>query len=126
MAKNNSINREKGYRKRFLTKIGDRYLIKRVEEIVAFYTEDKLTYLVTKEQGRQYLVDYSLNDLDGGLLDPTQFYRINRQYVISIEYILELKNYPNRRLKVETSVPLKSELVVSRDRVSLFKEWLNQ
>ena len=72
------------------------------------------------------MIEYTLDELEGKLLDPKHFFRINRQYIISIDDIESIKSYANRRLKVELYTSVKSELIVSRDRVAEFKLWINQ
>ncbi len=114
------------FKKRFLVKLGDRMQIINVSEIAVFHTEGKLTYIISNTQGRTFLIDNSLEELDENLLDPVKFFRVNRQYIISIDEIHSIKSYYNRRLKVELKTPINDTIVVSRDRVSDFKKWLNQ
>ena len=59
------------------------------------------------------------------MLDPKDFYRLNRSYIIHINAIEEVLVYSNSRLKVLPKVKFDQEMIVSRDKVSNFKDWLS-
>ncbi len=59
-------------------------------------------------------------------IDPSLFFRINRKQIVSIDCIEKISNYFNNRLKLELNPTSKEEVIVSRNRVKLFKNWLNQ
>ena len=111
------------YKKRFLTKSGDqlRYII--VNEIAYFEFEDGLVFahLFSKERA---IIDQSLDDLNE-LLDPLEFFRINRKTMVNLKSIQKIHPYFNRRLSVYLD-PGKNNAIVSRERVQAFKEWLDQ
>ncbi|MCB0642993.1 MAG: LytTR family transcriptional regulator DNA-binding domain-containing protein, partial [Phaeodactylibacter sp.] len=75
--------------------------------------------------GKKHVLDYTLDQLET-LLDPQQFFRINRQLIIAIEAIRNIHLYFNSRLKLDLHPPLEEEAVVSRDRVPSFKAWLDR
>ena len=72
------------------------------------------------------MIDHTLEELEGFLLDPTDFFRINRKFIVSINAIKELKSYLNNRLEVFLNVDSDMDMIVSREKVSSFKKWLNQ
>lgn len=113
-----------GYKKRFLAKIGDKFKSKSIEMIAYFYAEGKTVYLVSKSQ-RKYIIEHSLDQLEKEHLDPDRFYRINRKFILSIDAIDEVRNYVNSRLKVVLTIPCELDMIVSREKVVDFKNWLN-
>src|SRR5690606_2286522 len=86
------------YKKRFLVKFGQRMLFKNAEDIAYLHAEDKICHIVEKVTCKKYMIDHTLEELDDGLLDPQAFFRINRQYLINITSIREVKSYYNNRL----------------------------
>jgi DNA-binding LytR/AlgR family response regulator len=80
---------------------------------------------VRTESGKKHPIDYTLEQLEG-LLDPKKFFRINRKAILSIGSILKIAPYFNNRLFLETSPPAPFDLIVSRDRVNDFKNWLDR
>jgi len=93
-----------------------------IEEVVYFYTEDKATFLCTKD-ARRFVVDFNLDTLDS-ILDPKIFFRINRQFIISIHSIAEMFAYSKSRVLIKLNPPAKHETIVSTERSADFKHWL--
>jgi len=60
------------------------------------------------------------------MVDPGQFFRINRNYIVSIGSIADIFSYSASRLKLRLNVPTSEELIVSREKVAEFKEWLDR
>lgn len=115
----------KQYKSRFLIKIGTKYRSVSINEIRFFYVSEKSTFLKTAE-GRSYGIDYSLDKLQP-LLDPAQFYRLNRNCLINISSIRDMQSYSSSRLQLIIKDETQSELfVVSRDKVSAFKKWMDK
>ena len=112
------------YKQRFMVKFGDHIQSKPVQDAAYFYAEGKTTYLVQWSNNRRYILDYTLEALDEKELNPTRFFRINRKFIINIEAINDVKTYSNSRLKVSLKVPSEMDMIVSRERVNLFKNWL--
>ena len=110
---------------RFLVKIGNRLEVKYLDNVMLFYAEGKTVYLVTYDN-KKYIIDYTLEQLEGELLDPFKFFRINRKYILNIDSIEYVKQYINHRLIIYTENEFKGDLIVSRDKVKSFKAWLNQ
>jgi DNA-binding LytR/AlgR family response regulator len=114
---------EKEFKKRFTVKIGQHLKVIAVEEIECFYSENKGTYLHTYDN-RNYLLECTLEMLEQEL-DPKYFYRISRKFIIPVKAIKEIVVYSNSRLKVILPSYNEDEVIVSREKVSLFKDWLN-
>jgi two-component system, LytTR family, response regulator LytT len=110
------------YKKRFVVKYGEHIKTINIEEVVYFYTEDKINFLCTKD-GRRFVVDFNLDALDS-MLDPKIFFRINRQYIIAIHAIGDMLSYSKSRVLIKLNPPAKHETIVSTERSADFKHWL--
>jgi len=117
----NPIDRK--FKKRFTIKIGQHIKIIHVDEIECFYSENKATYIYTTAN-RSYLIDGSL-ELWQEQLNPEQFFRVNRTFIVHINAIKDIIAYSNSRLKLMLNLFNKTEIVVSRERVKQFKSWIN-
>ena len=115
-------NTPQNYKKRFTIKVGEHLKIINIEQIQCFFSQEKATYLQTT-QGRDYLVDSTLEHLETQL-NPQQFFRINRACIINISEIQDIIAYTNARLKVILKKPFHEDLIISRERVSDFKNWI--
>jgi two-component system response regulator LytT len=116
----------KEYKKRFLTKMGTKIRFVPVEDIAFFYAEGGVTYLLEKGSAKKYIVDQSLSELENYLLDPMKFYRINRSIIIHLDSLVEMKPYFNGRLILYMGSQSENEIIVARERVNEFKNWLNK
>jgi len=113
------------FKRRFLVKIGDRLKTKPVEDIAYVFAEGKTVYIVSKTDRRKYIVEHTLDELEQHLLNPYDFFRINRKFIVHIDSIDEVRNYVNSRLKLTMNPMSETDMIVSRERVSDFKNWLN-
>jgi DNA-binding LytR/AlgR family response regulator len=108
---------------RFMVKIGDKIKSIAIEEILLFYSFEKATYLHTKTS-RNYIVDYSLDELQL-LLDDQRFFRINRKYIVSHQACSSMYAWSSSRLKLNIEGMDDSNIVVAREKVQEFKQWLD-
>lgn len=108
---------------RFMVKVGEKIKTIMVDDILAFYSFEKTTYLHTSTH-RNYIVDYSLEELDV-MLDPYSFFRINRSYIVSIAACSQIIAWSNNRLKIDIEGIDDHKIVVARERVRDFKTWLD-
>jgi two-component system, LytTR family, response regulator LytT len=116
----NPIDRE--YKKRFSVKVGQHLKLINIEDIECFYSENKGTYLYTSE-GRNYLLDTTLELLENEL-EPKTFFRINRKFFVNIDAIKDMVSYTNSRLQIKLNTYNEDEVIVARERVKDFKDWL--
>jgi two-component system response regulator LytT len=114
---------EKIFKKRFTVKIGQHLKVISTDEIECFFSENKGTYIHTFDN-RNYLIDSTLEVLEQEL-ETTNFYRISRKYIISIKAIKEIVVYSNSRLKIILPTFKDDEVIVSREKVSDFKNWID-
>lgn len=112
------------YKKRFVIKVGEHIRSIPVEDILYFYSYDKATYLHTSEN-RNYVIDYPLEQLEG-LVNPGLFFRVNRKYMIALNSFEDIISYSNSRLKVELLHSVDQDVIVAREKVKEFKNWLDR
>jgi DNA-binding LytR/AlgR family response regulator len=113
---------EKTYKQRFTIKIGEHLKMISIEEIECFFSENKGTYLHTIDN-RDYLLDITLEQLETEL-NPKDFFRVSRKFIIPLKTIKDIVVYSNSRLKVILPTYKADEVIVSRERVNDFKDWL--
>ncbi|GEQ85909.1 DNA-binding response regulator [Patiriisocius marinistellae] len=113
---------ERDYKKRFTTKIGQHIKMIAVDEVECFYSENKGTYAHTIE-GRDYLLDTTLEELEGEL-NPEVFFRVSRKFYININAIKDIISYTNSRLQLKLESYKDQDVIVARERVKDFKVWL--
>lgn len=117
------INKQaSNYKERFIIRFGEHIKTIQVTDIAYFYTENKANFAVLKD-GKRYPVDHNLDELEH-LVDPKNFFRINRQFIISYNSIAEMITYSKSRVLVKLNPPTKFETIVSTERSSSFKGWL--
>jgi DNA-binding LytR/AlgR family response regulator len=113
------------YKTRFMVKIGEHLQTMPVEDIEFFMGENKIVWLCHKN-GRKYVVDYTLDVLED-VLDPNRYFRINRQFIVAISSIKDVIAYTNSRLKIILHAPPnKEDIIMSREKVEAFKEWMGK
>ena len=113
---------DKEYKKRFTVKIGQHLKVIAIDEIECFFSENKGTYIHTYEN-RNFLIESTLELLEQEL-DSKHFFRISRKFIISMKSIKEIVLYSNSRLKVVLPTFKDDEVIVSREKVSDFKNWI--
>jgi two-component system, LytTR family, response regulator LytT len=117
-------NQVKEYRNRFLVKQGQRYTPVETTQIAYFYSEDKVTFCVTHDRAK-FMLDYTLDELEE-MLEPKQYFRLNRQFVADIKATGQTQNYFNGKLKIDLKPATDKEILVSRKRVTIFKDWMGR
>lgn len=113
-----------GYKKRFLVKRGTDYVSVKTEEIAYFYATHKIICLIDNKN-QKFILDHSLSDLEK-LLDPAQFYRVNRKYLLNMNAIKKIKAYPKSKLQIELEPNTAEDIIISQENVASFKDWMGQ
>lgn len=116
----NPIERE--YKKRFSVKVGQHLKLINIDEVECFYSENKGTYAFTNE-GRNYLLDSTLEQIETEL-EPQTFFRVSRKFFININAIKDMISYTNSRLQIKLNKFDEQDIIVARERVKDFKDWL--
>ncbi len=117
------VKPRKETKSRFLVKRGKRFISIPVEKIAYFLIEYKIVTLLTLEAQR-YSIEHSLDELEK-MLDAKYFFRVNRQTLLSIQSIQNVEN-DYGHLNVYLKSQEKKYVVVSRDKASQFRAWLDQ
>lgn len=113
----------KEYKRRFMVKIGNQFNSFNVENIAYFKSYEGMIYL-RNINGKKYPIEYSLDQLED-ILDPIQFFRINRKYMVSVNAVNEIHSYFNSRLLLKLNPHEEEQIIVSRERTTNFKKWLD-
>lgn len=114
----------KKYKTRFVVKVGEHLRTIDVSTIRYFFSQEKTTFCVT-DDNRNHILDYTLEQLEE-MLDPTEFYRINRKYLVRSIAIQDIISYTNSRLKLMLKGSQDNDIIVARERVQDFKSWLDR
>ena len=112
------------FKERFMVTVGTRIRSIKTDTIAYFYLEEKTVLLVTND-GTTLPIDYSLDKLMQ-TIDPKQFFRVSRQFIVSLNSIQMVHTISAGKLKIDLIPKPKHEVAVSGDRVSDFKEWLGK
>ncbi|MCR5886348.1 LytTR family DNA-binding domain-containing protein [Hymenobacter sp. J193] len=111
-------------RSRFLVKAGQALKAVPVDDVAYFLAEEGVVFLVT-HAGKRFIIPDTLDQLEGQL-DAQNFFRINRQFILSIEAVQEIRPYFKGRLVLQVMPQAAGEaLVVSASRAPAFKHWLD-
>ena len=113
---------EREYKKRFTVKVGQHLKMIAIDAIECFYSENKGTYIHTNEN-RDYLIDLTLEELEKEL-EPQTFFRVSRKFYVNVNAIKDMISYTNSRLQIKLHTYNEQEVIVSRERVRDFKDWL--
>ncbi len=119
-----SVFKKERYKERFLVKAGQHFIQVPIGDIAYFFSEDGIAFAQCSNN-KKHIIEYTLDQLDN-LLDPGQFFRINRQVIVRPEAISKISSWFNSRLKLEMAPPCEANTVVSRERVNDFKKWLDK
>ena len=112
-------------KERFLIKIGEHYRSVQTLSINCFFIMERNTFIQT-DTGKTYPIDYSLDKIEQ-LVDPGQFFRINRNFIVNFSAIQDILIYSSGRLKIILNGwTEKEDILVSRERVTEFKEWMDR
>lgn len=113
----------KRYKERFVIKVGEHLKSIEVTDILYFYSLEKTTFAQTHD--RKHILDFTLDQLEG-LLDPVKYFRINRKYIVSVSSIRDMVSHTNSRLKLLLKSSDDDDVIVARERVQEFKDWLDR
>lgn len=114
----------KEYRKRFLVKHSQKLLSIEMDRIAYFFSDDRLNFFKTFDD-KKYVIDYTMDEIEQ-MLDPNEYFRINRSFVVSVKSIDQIHDYFGNRLKLNLRPAIDKEALVSREKVSQFKDWMGK
>jgi DNA-binding LytR/AlgR family response regulator len=113
------------FQKRFLVQTGNVMHPLSVDEIAYFRIHEGKYIVITTLEKKQYLIDSTLEILEKRL-DPERFYRINRQFIVSVDSIAAVHAIDGSKLKLDVNPESKDEMIISKEKASAFKGWLNR
>ncbi|MEP0367474.1 MAG: LytTR family DNA-binding domain-containing protein [Cyclobacteriaceae bacterium] len=111
-------------KERFVVKVGEHLKTIDTKDVQLIFSQDKATYLFTKE-GRRYLIDYTVDRVKE-LLSPDTFFQVSRKFIINLHCIKDIIAFTNSRLEIVVEHFEEEQVIVARERVSDFKEWLDR
>lgn len=114
---------QKEYKHRFMVKVGNQYKSFNVEDIAYFKSNEGLIFLY-EPNGKSYPIEYTIDQLED-ILNPVQFFRINRKFMVSVKAVMEIHTYFNSRLLLKLLPKEEDQVIVSRERTGSFKRWLD-
>jgi two-component system response regulator LytT len=110
------------YKRTILVYLRDQIVPVKTAEITYIHAANGLVNLVTR-QNHPYACQYTMDQVEG-MLDPRQFYRANRQFIINREAIQNVQHYFNRRLCIVTSCPTPERIIISKVKATDFLQWM--
>lgn len=113
-----------GYKERFITKVGEKLHMLPVGNIAAFVSMEKSSFAYTNE-GKMVGIDHTLDQIEE-LVDPRKFFRISRKHIVNIDSIADVLMFSSSRLKLRIANVKDDEVIVSREKCSKFKEWIDR
>lgn len=114
----------KEYRKRFLVKHGQKLVSVEVDDIAYFFSDGRLNFFKTTDN-KKFVVDYTMDELND-MLDPDKYFRISRSFFISVNSVAQIHDYFGNRLMLQLKPETEKEAIVSREKVTEFKNWLGK
>ena len=117
-------SRRGNYKKRFAVNIGNKIISIETRSVAFFYSMEKSSFMCTGD-GHNYPLDFSLDHLEQ-ILDPEQFFRINRQHIVHYPFIQKIHVLSKSRISVETDPPCDKDLLVSTAKAHKFRLWLDR
>jgi DNA-binding LytR/AlgR family response regulator len=114
-------------RKRLLVKKGIENIALKIEDIALIFTENKIVFVIDGQTGKKFITDKNLsileNELDSGI-----FFRANRKYIISINFIKAFRPFEKVKLQVDLNIPETNghQIIISQESAKSFKQWINE
>lgn len=112
------------FKTRFIAKVGDQIKHIDIKDVAYFRAEDNEVMIITNNN-RRYIIEYSLDHLMG-VLDPFEFFRINRSYIVTAKSIEKISKYFNSRLHLELLPKTEDTVLISRVKVPEFLKWMDK
>ena len=106
----------------FLVFKNNKYVTIQTDNIAFFYIKNDTPTIMSFDK-LEYQVTQSLDEVHK-LLAPSQFFRLNRQYLVNFSAIREAEHYFSRKLIVKLTIPTEEKLLVGKDKATSFLSWL--
>jgi DNA-binding LytR/AlgR family response regulator len=113
-------------KKRLIVKKGIENIALKIEDIALIYTENKIVFVIDGQTGKKYTTEKKLVELESEL-DPTIFFRANRKYIISVNFIKSFKPFERVKLDVHLTIPdIGHQIIISQENARHFKKWIDE
>lgn len=112
------------YKERFVIKVGEHLRMIETRSVLYFFSQEKATFCHTTDN-RNYVLDYTLEQLET-LVDPADYFRANRKYLVRGDSIQDIISYTNSRLRLVLRDSPDNDIIVARERVQDFRLWLDR
>lgn len=114
----------KKYKERFVIKVGEHLKTVEVKNIFYFYSQEKTTFCHTTDS-RNHILDFTLEQLEA-LVNPADYFRVNRKYLVRGDSIQDIISYTNSRLRLVLKNSQDNDVIVARERIQQFRQWLDR
>ncbi len=114
----------KEFRKRFLVKHANKMVSVEVKDIAYFFSDNGLNFFTTFDN-KKYLVDYLMDEIET-VIDPENYFRVNRSLIVTVDSIDKIEDYFGSRLILKLNPAFDKEALVSREKVADFKKWMGK
>jgi DNA-binding LytR/AlgR family response regulator len=113
-------------KKRMIVKKGIENIALKTEDIALIFTENKIVFVIDGQTGKKYISDKNLSELETEL-DKNIFFRANRKYIISINFLKAFRTFEKVKLSVDLNLPENGhQIIISQDTAKSFKRWVNE
>jgi DNA-binding LytR/AlgR family response regulator len=113
---------ESRYKQSVLVHYGDKITPVKVSDICYVYASSGAVLLHTAQK-HDFVVQYTIDQLEQ-MLNPDQFFRANRQFIINRNMVENAEHYFNRRLVLKISCEVPEKIIISRLKAGDFLKWL--
>ena len=115
--------KSKAYKSTYLVQKRDELIPVKTDDIAYFYIETGIVKGKSFDN-QMFIIDKKLEDIEEEI-DPLKFYRVNRQFVMNRDAIINIKFFFNGKLIINTNPKFSDRIVVSKAKATEFKKWLN-
>ena len=120
----NQLTEKPKYQSRILIAIKDKIIPLAVEDIACIYSTDRKTEIITTSEAT-YTYNKPLDTMIKNL-DPTVFFRANKQFIINRNQIADITVWFDSRLRLRLTAETPEEIYIAKNRASEFKSWLTK
>jgi two-component system response regulator LytT len=112
------------YRQNLLVYSGDKIIPIKTVDILMIHAAQGLVNVYTNDN-KNHPIQYTIEQMEN-MLDPTRFFRANRQCLVNRDFILNIEYYFNRKLCIITKTPFKEQIIISKNKATAFLKWIEQ
>ena len=120
----NQLTEKPKYQSRILVAVKDKIIPLAVEDIACIYSTDRKTEIITEAEA-SYIYNKPLDTMIKNL-DPTLFFRANKQFIINRNHIADITVWFDSRLRLRLTAETPEDIYIAKNRVSEFKSWLTE